>query len=107
VGVSERNKGKVGEREVAALLAEGWPEQFGAAKRSGDAGQADGDLDHVDPFFVQVKRRENLALPQWIKEVEAECPDYLTPLIVYRRSRMEWRADLQLAAFIRHIRAAS
>jgi len=101
MGRAERNKGKAAEREVAHIFAaHGW----GDAKRSGDAGQPDGDLDHVEPFYAEVRRREQLALPAWIKEVEAECPKDLTPIIVFRRSRMAWQVCIALDSFLRHIR---
>lgn len=103
MGMSERRKGKAGEREVAKLFEAGG---FSGAKRSGDAGQPDGDLDHVGPFYVEVRRRERLALPAWIKEVEAESPAHLTPIIAFRQSNMAWQVALRLEAFIEHIRSA-
>ena len=97
MGRSERRKGKVGELEVAKLfVANGWPQ----TKRSGDSGQLDGDLDHTHPFYTEVRRREQLALPAWIAEVEGECPPGLIPLIAYRRSHMAWQANLPLDALL-------
>ena len=97
MGRAQRRKGGVGEREVAAIFREhGWPE----AKRSGDAGQLDGDLDHTDPFYVEVRRRERLDIPAWLREIAEECPADKRPLLVFRRSREGWHACLPLHDFL-------
>jgi hypothetical protein len=96
----KRTKGHNAEREVAKIfVAHGWD----GAKRSGEAGQLDGDLDHTEPFYCEVRRRETLALPAWIAEVEGECPPHLIPLLIYRRSRMPWQANLPLVKLLQLI----
>lgn len=97
MGKAERRKGAAAEREVAAIFREhGWPE----AKRSGDAGQADGDLDHTGPFYVEVRRRETLAIPAWLREIEDECPPGKRRLLVFRRSAEPWHVALPLTDFL-------
>jgi len=97
MGRAERRKGANGEREVAGIFG-----RFGfeLAKRSGDAGQRDGDLDHVGSFYVEVRRREALEIPAWLREIEAECPAGLIGLLVFRRSRMPWHVCLPLGPFL-------
>jgi hypothetical protein len=97
MGRAERRKGATGEREVAGIFG-----RFGfdLAKRSGDAGQRDGDLDHVGNFYVEVRRRETLEILAWLREVAGECPPGLIGLLVFRRSRMPWHVSLPLGPFL-------
>jgi len=97
MGRSQRRKGADAEREVARIFG---AHGFSKAKRSGDAGQLDGDLDHVDGFYVEVRRRETLAVPTWLREVREACPDHLIGLLVFRRSRMDWHVCLPLKQFL-------
>jgi len=97
VGRAQRRKGAAAEREVAEVFAR---HGFDLAKRSGDAGQRDGDLDHVGIFYVEVRRRETLAVPAWLREVASKCPPDMVGLLVFRRSRMAWQACLPLGQFL-------
>lgn len=97
MGRGQRRKGAAGEREVAEIFTR---HGFELAKRSGDAGQRDGDIDHVGIFYVEVRRRETLAIPAWLREVAAKCPPDMVGVLVFRRSRMAWQACLTLGQFL-------
>ena len=95
-GRSSKQKGAGGELEVAKLFeAAGWPE----ARRSGVAGQAEGDLVNTPPFVVEVKRRETLNIPAALRQVQACTPADQMSLVVHRSSRQPWLATLELEDF--------
>ena len=84
-----RNKGANGEREVRdEIRAHG----FNAA-RGGFAGhKAAADVIHDIPgLHIEVKRREQVRLAEWLKQAEADAQG-LIPVVVFRRSREPWRA---------------
>jgi hypothetical protein len=93
MGKGSRDKGKVGEREVVQIArAHGFPR----ARRQGDAGQDDRDIAHVEPAYLEVRRREKLDIPGWCREVDAAAPDDLIPVVAFRRNGEPWRAILPL-----------
>ncbi|HZQ03703.1 MAG TPA: hypothetical protein VFA88_06770 [Gaiellaceae bacterium] len=87
---AEREKGKRGELEVAAILrAHGF-----AARRDG---RLDADLVHdLDGYHFEVRRRERLDLPAWTRDAESAAAGRV-PVVAYRRSRERWYAVLPLA----------
>ncbi len=95
MGRMSRTKGKVAERAVAELArANGFPN----AKRTGDAQQVAGDIAGMPGLYVEVRRRETLNLPAWIREVEAEHPRGTLPLIAFRRSAEPWYGAVPLGS---------
>jgi len=90
---SQRTKGKAGELEIVhAFKYHNWPH----ARRTGDAGQVDGDITGTDPYHVEVKRRETLDIPGWWRQTIDGCPEADIPLLVFRGNREPWRACLYL-----------
>jgi hypothetical protein len=85
---TERQKGQRGEREVRDILrAVGF-----TCERDG---RLDTDLSHnVTGYHFEVKRRERLALPEWLRQAEDEAALDETPVVVYRASNQPWRAVL-------------
>lgn len=80
-----RRKGKTGELEVAKILT-AWGFQ---AKRDG---RLDVDLVHnVEGVHFEVKRRETLALPQWMRQAAAEAGEK-EPVVVFRQNGQPWKA---------------
>jgi hypothetical protein len=104
MGRRERNKGKVGEREVVrALLAAGIPARRLWEGQSMPGGQADGDIEISLPsleVYAEVRRREKLALPAWIREVEEKAGDR-EKAVIFRRSQEPWYVAVPLDFFIR------
>jgi hypothetical protein len=96
-GRRSRNKGANGERELARILRErGFQARRGA--RNGVAGRDGGeDVSHSIPgVWLEVKRAERLAIPQWLAQAEADCPADCLPVLAFRRSREPWRAVIRL-----------
>lgn len=96
-GRASKNKGKVGEREVAEVLRKhGWEAKRGVQHQGGadspDVAVAGDDF----PFHVEVKRTETLALWKSIEQAVADAPKDKVPLVVHRPSRRKWVAILDL-----------
>jgi hypothetical protein len=90
-----RRKGQAAEREVAAIFTDaGIP-----MRRSGAEGQLEGDLANDRNLYVEVRRRETLSIPAWIREVEQKKGDRQGAL-VFRRSKEPWHVAIPLEDFI-------
>lgn len=96
VGKASREKGKRGEREVRDILRAN-------GVRARRDGRLDDDLEHgLDGFHLECKRRENLHLPAWIAQAEADAKGRI-PVVVFRKSNQPWRAVLDFATLVRLI----
>jgi len=86
-GKSSRTKGSMAEREFAALLvAAGFK-----GERTGRNGRTSEDVTHDIPgVHLEVKRRETLALPEWLRQAQKDCGS-LEPVVAFRQSRQPWR----------------
>lgn len=92
----ERIKGKVAELEVVHAFDDaGFP-----CRRSGDTGQIVGDLDGLPDLYVEVRRRERLDMPGWIREVADETPEGKVGVLAFRRSREPWHVCIGLEDFL-------
>ena len=120
MGGMSRRKGKVGEREACAALAEVWPglkRVYGQARMGSDAP----DIDAPGcPVWVEVKRGERINVHQAMNQAlmasamngqfrsielkgmkAGEIPTlavhgvYRPPVIVHRRSRGEWLVTMR------------
>lgn len=91
-----RRKGKVAEREVAAILT-----AYGFEARR-DGRLAD-DLQHnIAGVHLEVKRREQLALPAWWRQTQRDAGDRI-PVLLYRRSGEPWHAMMPAVYFVRDV----
>lgn len=97
MGKTSRDKGKRGEREVANTLKTlGFPTRR-TAQYCGNTGEAS-DVVGVDGFHLEVKRCENLRIPEWMKQAEHDCGDNV-PVVCHRRSNEQWYVTLPLIDF--------
>ena len=96
-GRGSRQKGKVGELDIVhAFQDAGFPE----AHRNTIDGQVDGDIAKV-PDYTEVRRRETLAIPAWVRECEERCPEGRDWALVFRRSREPWTVCISLDHYLR------
>jgi Holliday junction resolvase len=95
MGASSRRKGANGERDFRNLLR-----AFGfACDRDGTE---HGDLRHDVPgVHFEVKRRETLALPQWIRQAEEDADARDVAVVAFRQSRQPWRVVVEAEEFLR------
>lgn len=95
----QRNKGKAGEREAAALVRDltGWDVQRRVRQHDGDS-----DLVGVPGWAVEVKRRRSAThadLATWWAQTVAQAGAD-RPVLLYRVDRGAWRAVWPLAALL-------
>tara|TARA_Y100000593_G_C4274714_1_gene319415 strand:+ start:870 stop:1211 length:342 start_codon:yes stop_codon:yes gene_type:complete len=104
VSKSSRNKGKVGERECAAVLREmGWDARRGVQHAGGpDSPDVVSDF----PLHIEVKRVERLNLwKAYVQAMEDAAAAGRPPCVIHRASRQPWLITLSLEDFnslIRH-----
>ena len=96
-GRMARNKGARGENELAAMLSDELG--FVVKRKLGQARDGADDIE-VGPFRIEVKRRETLAVMQWVKQIEACTPADQIPVVAFRQNGQEWRVVLRMKDFI-------
>ena len=98
-----RDKGKVAERDVGHIL----DRHHLPYLREQDGRTQGADFLVDGRFTLEVKRREQLRLVEWHRQLEAATPAHLTPVVAWRPSREPWRASLLLADLLDLARAAA
>jgi hypothetical protein len=95
-GRKSRNKGKVGEREVAREFAR----LFDCDARRGQqfkGGPNSPDIEtSINGVYVSVKRREALRLYPALDEAIRDAGDGDVPIVVYRKNLREWLCVVRL-----------
>jgi hypothetical protein len=113
VARASREKGKRGEREVVqAHLAAGIPARRDWESQSKPGGQVDGDV-ALDvggegfpiEVYTEVRRREQLRIPAWLREVAERKGDRLG-VIVHRRNGEPWGVSLSLEDYLSLLKRA-
>lgn len=100
-GKRSRDKGKRGEREVAALFAAATPGD-GVARGLGQA-RAGAEAPDVtsSAFWIEVKRQKKPNIRAALAQAVADCgPRPLWPVAVTRDDRGSWRVTLELTDFL-------
>lgn len=97
----QRNKGKAGEREIAALVRDltGWDVRRRVRQHDGDS-----DLEGVPGWSVEVKRHRSASaadVAAWWRQAVAQA-GVTTPVLFYRLDRCDWRAVWPLAVLLVH-----
>ena len=104
MGKMSRNKGKVGEREVAALLREHGFEGRRGVQYQGGPDSA--DVVGLPGWHVEVKRTETLSAYAALNQALEDCGDNF-PVVLHRRNNEPWIAIFEAEVFLRLIKAAS
>jgi hypothetical protein len=93
MGMKSRVKGKVGEREIAAIVRDltGWEVRRKVRQLDGES-----DLEGVPGWCVEVKRHATATrgdIAGWWKQAvdQAQAEDAM-PILFFRKDRDEWRA---------------
>ena len=94
--VHSRNKGVRSEREVELRFQDAG---FQTERAIGGRRQVAGDI-ATSGLAVEVRRRERIDIARWCADHEAETPEHLTPIVVWRKSREPWRVCLTLDDFL-------
>ena len=85
-----RAKGATGELQAAKWLAK-WLELGYIPDRNLEQVRSGGHDLRVEPFTIEVKRCEQLALDKWWKQVNAAIVERDCPVVMYRQNRKQWR----------------
>lgn len=97
MSTTSRRKGATGEREFARFARE----HGFVCDRTGRNGRTSEDVTHDIPgVHLEVKRRETLAVNEWVRQAERDAGD-LCPVVAFRRSRQPWRVVIPAAEFLR------
>jgi len=95
MGKASRNKGAVGEREFVNImkgeLGEGITRNLSQTRDSGH------DILGADPFAIEVKRQETLAIPAWWRQTKKNAHEVgQRPALAYRQNGKPWRVMVEL-----------
>lgn len=103
MGKAQREKGKRGEREVAAILRDhGFSEARRTQQFAGRTGDSS-DVVGLDGYHIEVKRQERAAIYEWFAQARRDCGSDI-PLVVFRRSGDKWMALLEFEDFLEAIK---
>lgn len=96
--VNSRNKGKVGERELAKLLQEYGYNTRRGQQYCGIAGNA--DVVGIDGLHIECKRCEQVRDEVFLQQAERDAKEGEIPVVMYRRNHEEWKVTLRLEDFM-------
>jgi len=102
MGKMSRDKGKVGEREVAALLRE-----FGFEGRRGvqyRGGSGSADVEGLPGFHIEVKRVEKFNLDAAYAQAVTDADGKATPVVFHRKSDKPWAVVMDAKHFLNLVR---
>lgn len=104
MGRMSRNKGKVGEREVASLLREhGFQGQRGVQYQGGPDSA---DVTGLPGWHIEVKRAERFSVYPSMDQAADEKADHERPVVFHRTNGSYWVAVLDARDFLALVRAA-
>lgn len=88
MGKTSRDKGKVGEREVARLLrAEGFDAHRGVQYHGGPESP---DVVGLPGIHIEVKRTEKLRMWDALSQSKSDAAEDEMPVVVHRKNNCEW-----------------
>lgn len=97
--MNSRNKGKVGELELAAFLREHGYEDARRGQQFKGGGESP-DVTGVPGVHFECKRVEQGNLYTWMAQARRDAAPGNTPVVAHRRNRSEWVAILGLDDFL-------
>jgi len=106
--LNSKNKGKVGEREIAQILTHqgGWEaRRTGFMQSQQNHGAADVECKAL-PIHWEVKRTEKVSLHDWIAQAKGGAKDAEIPVIAWRKNNAPWYAILPLDDLIEILQCA-
>lgn len=98
MGKMSREKGKVGEREVAGILRD-----YGYDCRRGQqfcGANGDADVVGLPGIHIEVKRVEKLNLYDAVDQSKRDKKDDELPAVFHRKNRCEWLVTMPLDNFM-------
>lgn len=98
--MNSKQKGKRGELQlVEELRTAGYANARRTAQYCGNTGDAP-DITGIDGLHIECKRREQIQDEVFLQQAEKEAKKGLIPIVMYRRSREQWKVCLRLNVFM-------
>lgn len=102
MGKMSKTKGKVGEREVAALLREyGFVGQRGVQYQGG---KDSADVLGLPGYHIEVKRVERFDLEAAMDQARSDAASAAVPVVFHRKSKRDWVVVLDAKDFLTLVR---
>jgi hypothetical protein len=102
MGASQRRKGAVAERELAALLTDALGT---TVKRKLGAARDGGDDITIGRYRIEAKNHARLAVPEWLRQAEASCTEPGdVPIVAFRQPGGRWYVVTALEDWVRLMR---
>lgn len=102
MGLHSKNKGKLGELEVAKLLA-----RFGYTARRGQqyagGGNSPDVVHNMDGFHIEVKRTERFALYPALEQANADKKPKEISVVFHRMNNKNWVVVMDAEEFLRDV----
>jgi Holliday junction resolvase len=102
----QRVKGAVGEREVAGILRDHGFNGRRTAPLQTNKANPEADVAGIPGHHLEIKRQERISIEAWCQQAEADAPEGVKPVVVFRRSRQPWRVTLKLDDFLELVKEA-
>ena len=94
-------KGKVGERELAAVLREaGFAGAIRGQQHAGGKDSPDIRCPELEHFHFECKRVEKGNLYDWLEQAINDAGIEKVPVVAHRKNKQEWVAILRLEDFL-------
>ena len=88
--INSKQKGAVGERELAQLLRnQGWMDARRGVQYSGLKGDA--DVVGVQGIHIECKRCQQVSDEKWLQQAEHDARIGEIPVVIYRRNHEQWK----------------
>lgn len=97
--INSKQKGKVGEREIANIL-----KGYGYDTRRGQqfSGlQGDADVVGLPYIHIEVKRNERLNVQEAMEQSKRDAREGEMPTVMHRRNRTEWLVTMPLTGWMK------
>lgn len=95
MGAKSRDKGKRGEAALCPIF-----DRAGVPYLREQDGRLQGADFRLDEIVMEVRRREQLRLVAWHRELEAKTADHLVPVLVWRPNNEPWRVSQLLTDWL-------
>lgn len=96
--MNSRQKGKVGERELAKIMQGYGYDAHRGQQYSGLMGDA--DVVGVDGLHIECKRAEQVRDEVFLQQAERDARKGELPVVMYRRNGEKWKVNLRLELFM-------
>lgn len=103
MGLSQRNKGKAGEREVAKLLKEhGYDDARRGIQFQGSPDSP--DVVGLPGFHIEVKRTEQCRLYDYLNQSTSEAGEEEIPVVFHRQNKRPWVVIMDAEDFLKVVK---